>query len=80
MIIWTAFRTNHSILKKLRIQLSLLSIVQLRIMKIFGRISRNEDSMERVVVQGLALMAREATVGGRPGGLTQSLKLCIQLQ
>lgn len=47
---WTAFRTNNSILKELHIKDRLSSIVQL--LKFFGHISRNEGSMERLVVQG----------------------------
>ncbi|KAI8422423.1 hypothetical protein MSG28_006263 [Choristoneura fumiferana] len=49
---WTAFRTNLSILKELHIKDRLSSTVQLRILKFFGHISRNENSMERLVVQG----------------------------
>lgn len=49
---WTAFRTNVSILKELHIKDRLSSTVQLRILKFFGHISRNENSMERLVVQG----------------------------
>lgn len=49
---WTAFRTNKSILKELHIRDRLSSIVQLRILKFFGHISRNENSIERLVVQG----------------------------
>ncbi|KAI8437457.1 hypothetical protein MSG28_011780 [Choristoneura fumiferana] len=49
---WTAHRTNVSILKELNIQERLSSTVQIRILKFFGHITRNEDSMERLVVQG----------------------------
>lgn len=49
---WTAHRTNISILKELNIKERLSSIVQIRILKFFGHITRNEDSMERLVVQG----------------------------
>ncbi|CAH2266856.1 jg8917 [Pararge aegeria aegeria] len=49
---WTAFRTNNSILKELNIKERLSSTVQLRIFKFFGHISRNEGSIERLVVQG----------------------------
>ena len=49
---WTAHRTNASILKELNIKERLSSSVQIRILKFFGHITRNEDSMERLVVQG----------------------------
>lgn len=49
---WTAFRTNVSILKELCVKDRLSSTVQLRILKFFGHVSRNENSMERLVVQG----------------------------
>lgn len=49
---WTAHRTNVSILKELNITERLSSTVQIRILKFFGHITRNEDSMERLVVQG----------------------------
>ncbi|KAI8438254.1 hypothetical protein MSG28_010856 [Choristoneura fumiferana] len=49
---WTAHRTNVSILKELNIKERLSSTVQIRILKFFGHIIRNEDSMERLVVQG----------------------------
>ncbi|CAH2228736.1 jg26777 [Pararge aegeria aegeria] len=49
---WTAFRTNNSILKELNIKERLSSTMQLRIFKFFGHISRNEGSIERLVVQG----------------------------
>lgn len=51
-ISWTEHRTNVSILKELHIKQRLSSIVQLRTLKMFGHIIRNEDSMERLVVQG----------------------------
>ncbi|RVE41762.1 hypothetical protein evm_013591 [Chilo suppressalis] len=49
---WTAHRTNVSILKELQIKKRLSSTVQIRILKFFGHITRNEESMERLVVQG----------------------------
>ncbi|KAJ8709300.1 hypothetical protein PYW07_001902 [Mythimna separata] len=49
---WTAHRTNISILKELNVKERLSSAVQIRILKFFGHITRNEDSMERLVVQG----------------------------
>lgn len=49
---WTAHRTNVSILKELQIKQRLSSIVQLRILNMFGHIIRNERSLERLVVQG----------------------------
>ena len=51
-ISWTAHRTNISILNELHIKRRLSSTVQLRILTMFGHITRNEDSMERLVIQG----------------------------
>ena len=51
-ISWTAHRTNISILKELNIKERLSSTVQIRILRFFGHVTRKEDSMERLVVQG----------------------------
>ncbi|CAB3247712.1 unnamed protein product [Arctia plantaginis] len=47
-----AFRTNNFILKELHVRNRLPSIVQLRILKFFGHISKKQDSMEKLVVGG----------------------------
>jgi hypothetical protein len=54
-ISWTEFRTNVSILKELRIKQRLPTLVKTRILSFFGHVSRrNNDSIERLVVQGRA--------------------------
>lgn len=49
---WMAFHTNASIVKELCIKDRLSSTVQRLVLKFFDHISRKEDSMERLVVQG----------------------------
>lgn len=50
---WTEFRTNVSILQELGIKRRLSDLVQTRILKFFGHVSRRDtDSIERLVVQG----------------------------
>ncbi|CAH2211480.1 jg22989 [Pararge aegeria aegeria] len=49
---WTAFRTNVSIVEVLKVKERLSSTVQIRILNFFGHITRNDHSMERIVVQG----------------------------
>lgn len=59
---WTEFRTNASILQELGIKQRLSALVQSRILKLFGHISRrNNDSLDRLVVQG-------RVEGSRPRG------------
>ncbi|CAH2230681.1 jg11986 [Pararge aegeria aegeria] len=45
-------RTNISILQEIGIKKRLSALVQSRILKFFGHISRESDSIERLVVQG----------------------------
>ncbi|CAH2234371.1 jg23673 [Pararge aegeria aegeria] len=50
---WTEFCTNISILQEIGIKKRLSALVQSRILKFFGHVSRREsDSIERFVVQG----------------------------
>ncbi|CAH2226459.1 jg4165 [Pararge aegeria aegeria] len=50
---WTEFRTNISILQEIGIKKRLSALVQSRILKFFGHVSRREsDSIGRLVVQG----------------------------
>uniref|UniRef100_A0A2H1W7G4 SFRICE_021062 n=1 Tax=Spodoptera frugiperda TaxID=7108 RepID=A0A2H1W7G4_SPOFR len=59
---WTEFRTNASILQELGIKQRLSTLVQSRILKLFGHISRRDnDSLDRLVVQG-------KVEGSRPRG------------
>ncbi|CAH2268569.1 jg20064 [Pararge aegeria aegeria] len=52
-VTWTEFRTNISILQEIDIEKRLSALVQSRILKFFGHVSRLEsDSIERLVVQG----------------------------
>lgn len=52
-ISWTDFRTNVSIIQELGITQRLSAVVQSRILTYFGHVSRrNNDSIERLVVQG----------------------------
>ncbi|CAH2244837.1 jg23048 [Pararge aegeria aegeria] len=61
---WTEFRTNNSILQEIGIKKRLSALVQSRILKFFGHVSRREsDSIERLVVQSKV----EGTEVGRSG-------------
>lgn len=52
-ISWTEFRSNVSILQELGIKERLSALVETRMLKFFGHISRKgNDSIERLVVQG----------------------------
>lgn len=73
---WTAFRTNNSILKELKVKERLSSTVQLRILKFFGHITRNERSIERLVVQGRVEGRRPR--GRSPTRWTDSIKKITQ--
>lgn len=49
---WTAHRTNISILRELKIEQRLSSTILSRILRYFGHVSRRENAMERLVIQG----------------------------
>lgn len=75
-ISWTEFRTNVSILRELGITQRLSTVVQSRILQYFGHVSRrNNDSIERLVVQGKVEGARSR--GRSPMRWTDQVKSAL---
>jgi hypothetical protein len=65
-VLWTAKRTNTSILEEIKPGKRLIDIIKYRILKYFGHISRREDSsIEKTILFGKTDGARRP---GRPKG------------